>query len=209
MELNVYKLDGSQSTEKVTLPSDIFEVEPNQHLIYMAVRTYLSNQRQGTRKTKERAEVHGGGKKPFRQKGTGGARAGSIKSPVFVGGGRIFGPRPRDYGFKINKKVKALARKSAFSVKAQSDAISVLEAFTFDAPKTKSYLDVLNSLALVNTKTLLILPAVDSNVYLSSRNISKAKVITVDAVNTYDLMYADRLLISESALSILETQLNK
>jgi len=173
------------------------------------MKLYLANQRQGTHKSKERAEVSHSTRKIKRQKGTGGARAGSIKSPVFVGGGRIIGPRPRTYGFKLNKKVKALARRSALSVKAQASAISVLEAFTFDAPKTKSFLNVLNSLSLANTKTLLILPEIDNNVYLSSRNIPKAKVTTVDSVNTYDLMNADRLLISESAISILETQLNK
>jgi large subunit ribosomal protein L4 len=188
---------------------EIFGIEPSTHAIYLDVKLYLANQRQGTHKSKERAEVNHSTRKIKRQKGTGGARAGSIKSPVFVGGGRIFGPRPRDYGFKVNKKVKALARRSALSVKAQSNAVSILEAFTFEAPKTKSFLNVLNSLSLVNTKTLLILPEIDNNVYLSSRNIPKAKVTTVDAVNTYDLMNADRLLISESALSILETQLNK
>ncbi|WP_031528752.1 50S ribosomal protein L4 [Dyadobacter crusticola] len=209
MELSVLNIKGEDTGKKVSVSEDIFGIEPNTHAIYLDVKLYLANQRQGTHKSKERAEVNHSTRKIKRQKGTGGARAGSIKSPVFVGGGRIFGPRPRDYGFKLNKKVKVLARKSAFSAKAQSDAISVLEAFTFDAPKTKSYLNVLTSLSLVNTKTLLILPSIDSNVYLSSRNIPKAKVTTVDAVNTYDLMYADRLLISESALSILETQLNK
>jgi large subunit ribosomal protein L4 len=209
MELSVINIKGEDTGKKVNVSEEIFGIEPNTHAIYLDVKLYLANQRQGTHKSKERAEVNHSTRKIKRQKGTGGARAGSIKSPVFIGGGRIFGPRPRDYGFKVNKKVKVLARKSAFSAKAKSDAISVLEAFTFDSPKTKSFLNVLNSLSLVNTKTLLILPVVDSNVYLSSRNIPKAKVTTVDAVNTYDLMYADRLLISESALSILETQLNK
>lgn len=209
MELSVINIKGEDTGKKVSMPEGVFGIEPNSHAIYLDVKLYLANQRQGTHKSKERAEVNRSTRKIKRQKGTGGARAGSVKSPVFVGGGRIFGPRPRDYGFKINKKVKSLARKSAFSAKAQSDAISVLESFSFDAPKTKSYLNVLNSLSLANTKTLLILPSIDNNIYLSSRNITKAKVTTVDAVNTYDLMYADRLLISESALSILETQLNK
>jgi large subunit ribosomal protein L4 len=209
MELSVFNIKGEDTGKKVTMPEEVFGIEPNTHAIYLDVKLYLANQRQGTHKSKERAEVNRSTRKIKRQKGTGGARAGSMKSPVFVGGGRIFGPRPRDYGFKINKKVKSLARRSAFAAKAQSDAVSVLEAFTFDSPKTKSYLNVLNSLSFANTKTLLILPAIDNNVYLSSRNIPKAKVTTVDAVNTYDLMYADRLLISESALSILETQLNK
>ena len=209
MELSVLNIKGEDTGKKVTVSEGIFGIEPNEHAIYLDVKLYLANQRQGTHKSKERAEINHSTRKIKKQKGTGGARAGSIKSPVFVGGGRIFGPRPRNYTFKINRKVKTLARISALSAKAKIDAISVLEAFTFDAPKTKSYLTVLNSLALVNTKTLLILPEVDSNVYLSSRNIPKAKVTTVDLVNTYDLMNADRLLISESALSNLETLLNK
>ncbi|MDQ6478506.1 50S ribosomal protein L4 [Dyadobacter sp. LHD-138] len=209
MELSVLNIKGEDTGKKVTVSEEIFGIEPNEHAIYLDVKLYLANQRQGTHKSKERAEINHSTRKIKKQKGTGGARAGSIKSPVFVGGGRIFGPRSRNYTFKINRKVKTLARISALSAKAKIDAISVLEAFTFDAPKTKSYLTVLNSLALVNTKTLLILPEVDSNVYLSSRNIPKAKVTTVDLVNTYDLMNADRLLISESALSNLETLLNK
>jgi len=209
MELSVLNIKGEDTGKKVSVSEEIFGIEPNQHAIYLDVKLYLANQRQGTHKSKERAEINHSTRKIKRQKGTGGARAGSIKSPVFIGGGRIFGPRPRNYTFKINRKVKTLARISALSVKAKIDAISILEAFTFDAPKTKSYLNVLNSLSLVNTKTLLILPESDSNVYLSSRNIPKAKVTTVDLVNTYDLMNADRLLISESALSNLETLLNK
>jgi large subunit ribosomal protein L4 len=209
MELSVFNIKGEDTGKKVTMSEEIFGIEPNTHAIYLDVKLYLANQRQGTHKSKERAEINHSTRKIKKQKGTGGARAGSIKSPVFVGGGRIFGPRPRNYSFKINKKVKVLARISALSVKAKSDAISILESFTFDSPKTKSYLNVLSSLSLSNKKTLLILPAVDSNVYLSSRNIPKTKVTTVDSVNTYDLMNADRLLISESALSILETQLNK
>jgi large subunit ribosomal protein L4 len=209
MELSVLNIKGEDTGKKVTVSEEIFGIEPNEHAIYLDVKLYLANQRQGTHKSKERAEINHSTRKIKRQKGTGGARAGSIKSPVFIGGGRIFGPRPRNYTFKINRKVKTLARISALSAKAKINSISVLEAFTFDAPNTKSYLTVLNSLALVNTKTLLILPEVDSNVYLSSRNIPKAKVTTVDLVNTYDLMNADRLLISESALSNLETLLNK
>ncbi|GLU54124.1 50S ribosomal protein L4 [Dyadobacter frigoris] len=209
MELSVLNIKGEDTGKKVTMSEEIFGIEPNEHAIYLDVKLYLANQRQGTHKSKERAEINHSTRKIKRQKGTGGARAGSIKSPVFIGGGRIFGPRPRNYTFKINRKVKTLARISALSAKAKVDAISVLEAFTFDAPKTKSYLTVLNSLSLVNTKTLLILSEVDNNVYLSSRNVPKAKVTTVDLVNTYDLMNADRLLISESALSNLETLLNK
>ncbi|WP_025764312.1 50S ribosomal protein L4 [Dyadobacter tibetensis] len=209
MELSVLNIKGEDTGKKVVMPESIFGIEPNTHAIYLDVKLYLANQRQGTHKSKERAEINHSTRKIKRQKGTGGARAGSIKSPVFVGGGRIFGPRPRNYSFKINKKVKSLARNSAFAVKAKADAISVLEAFSFDSPKTKAYINVLNALSYGNTKTLLILPAIDSNIILSSRNVPKAKVTTVDSVNTYDLMNADRLLISESALSILETQMNK
>jgi large subunit ribosomal protein L4 len=209
MELSVLNIKGEDTGKKVVMPETVFGIEPNTHAIYLDVKLYLANQRQGTHKAKERAEINHSTRKIKRQKGTGGARAGSIKSPVFIGGGRIFGPRPRSYSFKINKKVKSLARRSAFTVKANADAISVLEAFTFDAPKTKSYINVLNALSFGSTKTLLILPELDSNIVLSSRNVPKAKVTTVDSVNTYDLMNADRLLISESALSILETQLNK
>jgi large subunit ribosomal protein L4 len=207
MELSVLNIKGEDSGKKVTLPADIFGIEANEHAIYLDVKQYLANQRQGTHKAKERAEINHSTRKIKRQKGTGGARAGSIKSPVFVGGGRIFGPRPRNYGFKINKKVKALARKSALTVKANGGAVSVIEQFTFDAPKTKSYLNLLEALALTGTKSLLILGGTDVNVYLSSRNIPKAKVTSADLVNTYDLMNADRLIISESAISKLETLL--
>lgn len=209
MELSVINIKGEDTGKKVTLSEDIFGIEPNEHAIYLDVKQYLANQRQGTHKSKERAEINHSTRKIKRQKGTGGARAGSIKSPVFVGGGRIFGPRPRNYGFKLNKKVKVLARKSAFAAKANGNSISIMEPFTFETPKTKSYLEVLNALSLTGTKTLLILPEVDANVYLSGRNIPKTKITTADMVNTYDLMNADRLLISEPALSVLETLLNK
>jgi large subunit ribosomal protein L4 len=209
MELSVINIKGEDTGKKITLSEDIFGIEPNEHAIYLDVKQYLANQRQGTHKSKERAEINHSTRKIKRQKGTGGARAGSIKSPIFVGGGRVFGPRPRDYSFKLNKKVKVLARKSAFAAKANGNSISIMEAFTFETPKTKSYLEVLNALSLTGTKTLLILPAVDTNVYLSGRNIPKTKITTADMVNTYDLMNADRLLISESALSVLETLLNK
>lgn len=207
MELSVLNIKGEDSGKKVTLPSDIFGIEASEHAIYLDVKQYLANQRQGTHKAKERAEVSHSTRKIKRQKGTGGARAGSIKSPVFVGGGRIFGPRPRDYGFKVNKKVKSLARKSALTVKAKDGAVSIIEQFTFDTPKTKSYLNLLEALSLTGTKSLLILGGTDVNVYLSSRNIPKAKVTSADLVNTYDLMNADRLIISEAAISKLETLL--
>ncbi len=209
MEISVINIKGEDTGKKVTLSTDVFGIEPNQHVLYLDVKQFLANQRQGTHKSKERAEVSYSTRKIKKQKGTGSARAGSIKSPLFVGGGRVFGPRPRDYSFKINKKVKVLARKSALSAKAQSNVISVIEDFTFAAPQTKQYLSVLSALSLSGKKTLLILPAQDKNVYLSARNIPKTAIKTADEVNTYDLLNADILLISETAISKLETLLNK
>jgi large subunit ribosomal protein L4 len=205
MEATVYTRTGQASGKTVDLPDSIFGIKPNEHAIYLDVKQYLANQRQGTHKAKERAENAHSTRKIKKQKGTGGARAGSLKSPVFVGGGTIFGPRPRDYRFKLNKKVKSLARRSALAVKAQESSISVLEDFTFDAPRTKEYIEFLNSFEMVGRKTLLILPEVNLNVVLSSRNVQKAKVMLATQVTTYDLMNADRLLISEGALSKLET----
>ena len=207
MEVAVYNSKGEDTGKKVSLSDDIFGIEPNEHAIYLDVKQYLANQRQGTHKTKERGENAHSTRKIKKQKGTGGARAGSIKSPVFVGGGTIFGPRPRDYSFKLNKKVKQLARKSALAAKAKDNSVSILENFTLEAARTKSYIEFLNGFQALNTKTLLILPEVDANVVLSSRNLQKAKVTTVDNVNTYDLMHADRLLIAEGALSKLESLL--
>ncbi|GAB3322110.1 50S ribosomal protein L4 [Larkinella ripae] len=207
MEAAVYNSKGEDTGKKISLSDAIFGIEPNEHAIYLDVKQYLANQRQGTHKAKERAENAHSTRKIKKQKGTGGARAGSIKSPVFVGGGTIFGPRPRDYSFKLNKKVKQLARKSALAAKAQGNSVSILENFTLEAARTKSYIDFLNGFQALNTKTLLILPEVDTNVVLSSRNLQKAKVTTVDNVNTYDLMHADRLLIAEGALSKLESLL--
>ena len=209
MELSVINIKGEDTGKKITLSEEIFGIAPNEHAVYLDVKQYLANQRQGTHKSKERAEVNYSTRKLKRQKGTGGARAGSRKSPVFVGGGRIFGPRPRDYSFKLNKKVKVLARKSALAVKAQSNAVSILEEFTFDTPRTKSYLEFLNAISMTGKKTLLILGAADKNVYLSGRNIPKTQITTADMVNTYELMHADRLLISAPALDVLETLLNK
>ena len=208
MELSVLNIEGKESGKKVTLPEEIFGIEPNEHVVYLDVKHYLANQRQGTHKSKERAEVNYSTKKIKRQKGTGGARAGSIKSPVFVGGGRVFGPRPRNYDFKLNKKVKGLARRSVLSARAKENAISVLEAFTFEQPRTKSYLSLLQALSLNGKKTLLILEGHDSNVYLSSRNLPKTKVTTADSVNTYDLINAERLIITETALPKIETLLS-
>lgn len=205
MEVIVYNSKGEDTGKKVTLAEDVFGIQPNQHAIYLDVKQYLANQRQGTHKAKERAENAHSTRKLKKQKGTGGARAGSAKSPVFVGGGRIFGPRPRDYSFKLNKKVKSLARKSALAVKAQASKISVIDNITLEAPRTKDYIQFLNDMNLTGRKTLLILPEVNLNVVLSSRNLQKTKVTTAWQVNTYDLMNADQVLISEEALTNLQT----
>jgi large subunit ribosomal protein L4 len=204
MEVSVLNNSGKDTGRKVELPDAIFGIQPNDHAIYLDVKQYLANQRQGTHKSKERAEITGSTKKLKKQKGTGGARAGSIKSPLMKGGGRVFGPRPRDYSFKLNKKVKALARKSALSYKASATAIAVLEDFTLDAPKTKDYIQFLNAFEAIDKKTLLILPEVNQNIVLSSRNLKKAKVATVNQLNTYELLHADKLLISEGSLKKFE-----
>ncbi|WP_420148807.1 50S ribosomal protein L4 [Spirosoma sp.] len=209
MEVIVYNSKGEDTGKKVTLSEEVFGIEPNQHAIYLDVKQYLANQRQGTHKAKERAEVARSTRKLKKQKGTGGARAGSAKSPVFVGGGTVFGPRPRDYSFKLNKKVKALARQSAYAVKAKANNISVIDSITLEAPRTKDYIQFLNNLNVSGRKTLLILPDVNTNVVLSSRNVQKAKVTTASQVNTYDLMNADQLLISEEALSTIQTLFEK
>ncbi|HAH36252.1 LSU ribosomal protein L4P [Algoriphagus ornithinivorans] len=209
MELAVINQKGEDTGRKVQLSDEIFAIEPNDNAIYLDVKQYLANQRQGTHKSKERNEVAGSTKKIKKQKGTGGARAGSLKSPLFRGGGRVFGPKPRDYSFKLNKKVKQLARKSALSYKVKDNSLSVLENISFDAPKTKNYLALLNGLALSDKKTLLVLPEDNKNVYLSSRNLPKAKVVTVNDVNTYQLLNADHLVICEDSVSKLETILSK
>ncbi len=207
MEVTVYKSSGEKTGKKVKLADEIFAIEPNDHAIYLDIKQYLANQRQGTHKSKERAEIKGSTRKIKRQKGTGTARAGSIKSPIFRGGGRIFGPRPRNYGFKLNKKLKTLARKSALAYKSREEGIMVLEDFSFETPKTKDYLKLLSSLELQDKKTLLVLPQSDRNVILSSRNLPKAKVTTVDTLHTYDLLHADSLLISESSVEKIENLL--
>jgi large subunit ribosomal protein L4 len=209
MELSVINIKGQATGKTVALSDEVFGIEPNEHVVYLDVKQYLANQRQGTHKSKERAEVSYSTRKIKRQKGTGGARAGSIKSPLFVGGGRVFGPRPRDYSFKLNKKVKVLARKSILSAKAKSNGISIVEDFTFDSPKTKQYLSMLTALSLNGKKTLLILSDYDNNVFLSGRNVPKVNITTAADVNTYDLINADMLLISETAVSKLENLLNK
>ena len=208
MELSLLNIKGKDTGKKVVLSNEIFAVEPNDHAIYLDVKQYLAHQRQGTHKAKERAEVAFSTRKVKKQKGTGGARAGSRKSPVFVGGGTIFGPRPRTYGFKVNKKVKDLARKSAFSHKLKESNVTVLENFTLKAPKTKDYLEILKNLSFDNTKTLLVIEEIDKNIILSSRNLKKAKVVSVDQINTYDLVNADRLVLSEGSVSKIEALLN-
>ena len=209
MELAVINHKGEDTGRIVSLSDEIFAIEPNDHAIYLDVKQYLANQRQGTHKAKERNEIAGSTRKIKKQKGTGGARAGSIKSPLFRGGGRVFGPRPRDYSFKLNKKVKQLARKSALAYKVKDNSIMVLENIVFDAPKTKSYLALLSGLSLSDKKTLLVLPEENKNVYLSSRNLPKAKVVTVNDVNTYQVLNADQLVICEGSVSMLETILSK
>ena len=205
MEVIVYNSKGEDTGKKVTLPENVFGIQPNQHAIYLDVKQYLANQRQGTHKAKERAENAHSTRKLKKQKGTGGARAGSAKSPIRIGGGRIFGPRPRDYSFKLNKKVKSLARKSALGVKARASKISVVDNITLEAPRTKDDIQFLSDMNMTGRKTLLILPDVNLNVVLSSRNLRKTKVTTAWQVNTYDLMNADQLLISEEALSNFQT----
>jgi len=209
MEVNVVNISGKETGAKVQLPEAIFGVEPNDHAIYLDVKQYLANQRQGTHKSKQRNEIAGSTRKLYKQKGTGGARAGNIKSPLFNGGGRVFGPQPRDYSFKLNKKLKQLARKSALSYKAQDNNIVVLEDFSFDAVKTKNYAKLIADLNVANEKTLLVLPAANNNVYLSSRNIQKAKVITADQLNTYDVLNAGKLLLTAGSVKKLEEALAK
>jgi large subunit ribosomal protein L4 len=205
MELAVYSIKGEDTGRKVTLSDAIFGLEPNEHVMYLDVKQYLANQRQGTHKSKQRNEVHGTTKKLKKQKGTGGARAGSMKSPVFIGGGRVFGPEPRDYGFKLNKKTKRLARLSALSVLAQDGKIALVENISLSAPKTKDFLSILSGLKLNNgKKTLLVTGEVDKNVVLSARNIQRVTVATPVALNTHDLLNTDKLLLSEDGLKSLE-----
>jgi len=209
MNVAVVKNNGEDTGRKVKLSKEIFSIEPNDHAIYLDVTQHLANQRQGTHKSKERAEISGSTRKLKKQKGTGTARAGSIKSPVFRGGGRVFGPRPRNYSFKLNKKVKRLARISALTYKAQDKAISILEDFTFEAPKTKDYLSMLSNLSLADKKTLLVLPESNKNIVLSGRNIQGAKITTAEQLNTYDLLDADNLMIVESSIEKIEKTLLK
>lgn len=203
MELSVYNIKGEDTGRKVELNEDLFGIEPNDHVIYLAVKQYLADQRQGTAKSKERSEIAGSTRKLIRQKGSGGARRGDIKSPVLRGGGRVFGPKPRNYSFKLNKKVKDLARKSALSYKAQQDAIIVVEDFEFEAPKTKEFKKMQKKLKIDGKKLLLVLPNVNKNVYLSARNIQRVNVMTATALNTYQVMNANVMVVTENALSLV------
>ena len=207
MEISVYKIDGQDSGKKVVLDDIVFGIEPNNHAIYLDVKQYLANQRQGTHKTKERWEIAHSTKKIIRQKGSGGARHGSLKAGIFVGGGRIFGPQPRDYRFKLNKKLKQLARRSALSYKAQEQAITVLEPFNMEAPKTKDFLAICKNLQVEGKKVLMVLPDNNNNIYLSSRNVEKAKVITVNELNTYDIVNAQNLILIEGVETLINDQL--
>ncbi|MGF1925124.1 MAG: 50S ribosomal protein L4 [Bacteroidia bacterium] len=204
MEVKVINISGKETGAKVQLSEAVFGIQPSDHAIYLDVKQYLANQRQGTHKSKQRNEIAGSTRKLYKQKGTGGARAGSIKSPLFNGGGRVFGPQPRDYSFKLNKKLKSLARKSALSYKAIDNNVVVLEDFTFDSIKTKNYINLVNALNLAGEKTLLVLPTQNNNIYLSSRNIQKAKVITAADLNTYDVLNAGKLLLTADSLKTLE-----
>ena len=204
MEVKVLNITGKETGAKVQLPEAVFGITPNDHAIYLDVKQYLANQRQGTHKSKQRNEIAGSTRKLYKQKGTGGARAGSIKSPLFNGGGRVFGPQPRNYTFKLNKKLKSLARRSALAYKAIDNAVVVLEDFTFDSIKTKNYVNLVNALNLSGEKTLLVLPAQNNNIYLSSRNIQKAQVTTADQLNTYDVLNAGKLLFTADSLKTLE-----
>jgi len=203
MELNVVNIEGKETKRKVELPDSIFGIEPNDHAIYLDVKQYLANQRHGTHKAKERSEISGSTRKIKKQKGTGTARAGSIKSPVFRGGGRVFGPRPRNYGFKLNKKVKRLARKSALAYKAKEQAIVVVEDFSFDAPKTKEFASIRKNLNVDDRRSLMVLPELDKNIYLSSRNIPKSEVVTLSELNTYAILKAKSLVLFESSVEKL------
>ena len=209
MEVSVLNINGQETGRKVVLNDAIFGIEPNDHVLYLDVKQYLANHRQGTAKTKERSEMSGSTRKLGRQKGGGGARRGDINSPVLVGGARVFGPKPRDYSFKLNKKVKVLARKSALSYKAKENAIIVVEDFEMAAPKTKEYVNIVKNLQLGERKSLLLLPNVNKNVYLSARNLQRSEVMTASALNAYKVLNADVLVITEKSLEAIDGILNK
>jgi len=200
MELAVLSRKGEETGRKVVLDDSVFGIEPNDHAIYLDVKQYLASKRQGTHKAKERNEISGSTRKLKRQKGTGGARAGSIKNPLFMGGGRIFGPQPRDYGFKLNKKVKQLARRSALAYKAKDNQIVVVEDFKFEVPKTKDYINIISNLKISGKKSLLVINEPDKNIYLSSRNLTNTKVVTASELSTYDIMNSASLVLTESSV---------
>ena len=208
MKLEVYKKDGTKAGESVDLSKEIFEIEPNDHVLYLAVKAFLANQRQGTHKAKERSEVRGGGKKPRKQKGGGGARVGTMRSPLWVGGGSIFGPKPRNYRQKLNKKVLALARKSALSYKAKANQILVIEDFDFENAKTKDFVGILNALNLKGKKTLFLTDGYKKNVYMSGRNVEKVNILEANKASAYDLVNNQVLLMQKSAVNLLESTIN-
>ena len=209
MEISVLNIKGEDTGRKVVLNDNIYAIEPNDHAIYLDVKLYLANQRQGTAKSKERSEVSGSTRKLGRQKGGGGARRGDINSPVLVGGGRVFGPKPRDYGFKLNKKLRLLARKSALAYKVQENAIIVVEDFNFDAPKTKSMVEIIKNLKVEGKKSLFVLPGANKVVYLSARNIERVNVMPAEALNTYKVLDAQVMVVTEDALNVIERNLIK
>jgi large subunit ribosomal protein L4 len=209
MDIAVVKSSGENTGRKVNLTSEVFGIEPNDHAIWLDVKSFLANQRQGTHKSKQRNEISGSSKKLKKQKGTGGARAGNIKNPQFKGGGRVFGPTPRDYSFKLNKKVKDLARKSALTYKAKDNMIAVVEDFNFEAPKTKQFINLINALSLQDKKTLFVLSDANRNVVLSGRNIQNSKIVTADQINTYDVMNAEQVILVESSITKIDNLLNK
>ncbi len=204
MELSVYKIDGTESGKKVTLDPAVFGIEPNDHAIYLDVKQYLANQRQGTHKTKERWEVAYSTKKLIRQKGSGGARHGSRKANIYVGGGRVFGPQPRDYSFKLNKKLKQLARFSALSYKVKEESLRIVENFSMDAPKTKEFIKIISNLKVNDRKVLFVLPESIDNIFMSSRNLPNVRVVNVNEINTYDLMNSTSLIMMEGVQEILQ-----
>lgn len=209
MEVNVLNIKGEDTGKKVTLNESVFGIEPNDHAIYLAVKQYMAAQRQGTAKSKERSEISGSTRKLGRQKGGGGARRGDINSPVLVGGARVFGPKPRNYGFKLNKKVKDLARRSALSYKAQENAIIVVEDFNLETPKTKTMVEMVNNLNIASKKMLMVLPEVNKNVFLSARNMKGAKVATASQLNTYNVLDAGVLVVTEGSLKVIDAAFNK
>jgi len=208
MTVDVLNINGEKTGRSIDLPDDVFSIEPNEHVVYLTVKQYLANQRQGTHKAKERGEVAGSTRKIKRQKGTGTARAGDIKNPLFKGGGRVFGPRPRDYGFKLNKKVKRLAKRSVLTNKAADGNIVVLEDFTFDQPKTKEFVQVMKNLELDNAKTVFVTADYDKNLYLSGRNVKGSEVVNARDINVYQLLNAQKIVISENSVDVIKEVCN-